>query len=236
MLFYESPLKIEFDDDGLLVDGQKKEYSVRMLSDLNEVLMEPVHFKENKPIYLMYREVYKKNNLRYDITVIASRILGKEYARTYGHHHPIAEKELTYPEIYQVLFGEARFVLQKRNNDESTDVLIVSAKKGDVVLIPPGYGHVTVNPSEENPLFLSNLVSSNFSSDYEIYKQKRGPAVYHTIYGPKQNTNYMIKKLENTTPDKLNKHYGFSCEDIFTEFYKDPNKFEFLNKPSLLFG
>ena len=88
MIFYNSPIKIEFNDDGLIVDGKKHPFSVRMLSELDEVLMEELHPKDDKPIYLMYRDVYKTDDMRYDITVIASRVLGKEYARTYGHYQP----------------------------------------------------------------------------------------------------------------------------------------------------
>src|SRR4030042_1228959 len=127
MIFYNTPLKIEFNDDGLIVDGKKHPFTTRMLSQLDEVLMEELHPEDDKPIYLMFRDVYRTDDLRYDITVVASRVLGKEYARTYGHYHPIAEDKMTYPEVYQVLFGEAKFVLQKQNRDLSTDVIVVDA-------------------------------------------------------------------------------------------------------------
>lgn len=235
MIFYESPLKIEFTHDGLVVDGKKKDYSARMLSELKEVLMEPVPFKEDKPIYLMYRDVYNSQDIRFDITVIASRILGKEYARTYGHHHPFAEKDLTYPEIYQVLFGNASFILQKESKDGSSEVIIISAAEKDILLIPPGYGHVTINPNMEEPLFLANLVSTKFQSSYEKYKENQGPAVYYTEDGLIQNTNYIIKNIERTKTKDLNQKYGFVCSDMLKEFTEGPDKFEFLNKPSLLF-
>ncbi|MBN2478486.1 glucose-6-phosphate isomerase [Candidatus Micrarchaeota archaeon] len=235
MMFYNTPIKLEFNDDGLLVDGKKHPFSVRMLSELNEVLLGDFSGAEDKPIYLMYRDIVKKDNLRYDMTVIASRILGEEYSRTYGHTHPVAEDELTYPEVYQVLFGEARFILQKTNKDLSTDVSIVSAKEGEVVLIPPNYGHVTVNFSEENPLFLANIISNRFKSDYSQYKKNKGPAVFYTTSEIKYNTNYLVREIYQKSAEEINKKYNFECRDLLTEFYSSPQKFEFLEKPSVLF-
>ena len=234
-MFYTAPIKIEFNDDGLFIDEIKHPYSVRMLSVLDEVLLGDFHDKDDKPIYLMYRDVFKKSTLRFDITVIASRILGKEYARTYGHHHPIAEANLSYPEVYQVLFGEAKFILQKTNPDKTTDVIITNAKEGDVLIIPSNYGHVTINTSDEKPLFLSNLVSTEFQSDYSQYKRNKGPAIFYTIDDIEQNTNYLIRNLERKEAKDINKKYGFVCKDLLNDFYHNPEKFEFLNKPSLLF-
>ncbi len=235
MIFYNSPLKIEFDDDGLKVEGKKHKFSTRMLSDINETLMDKLEIKEDKPIYIMYREVYKKSDLRFDITVIASRILGKEYARTYGHYHPIAEGKLSYPEIYQVLFGDARFILQRPNSDHTTDVIVVSAKDGDVVLIPPNYGHVTINVSKEKPLFLSNLVADVFESDYSEYKKNNGQVIYYTADDLVQHTNYVVKNSNRVTASELNKKYNFECKDLLNELYYNERKFDFLMKPSLLF-
>ncbi|MDD5023187.1 MAG: glucose-6-phosphate isomerase family protein [Candidatus ainarchaeum sp.] len=236
MIFYNSPMKIEFTDDGLVVNGEIQKYSARMLSELNEVLLSPVFSNEDKPIYLMYRNVLKKRDLRYDITVIASRIIGKEFARTYGHYHPNSEKEDAYPEVYQVLFGEAKFILQKENKDNSHNVIIISMNEGETLIIPPGYGHVSINTSREKPLFLANLVYDDFESSYEEFKTLKGPAIYYTLDGPKQNTNYIIKNLENMGAKKFNSRYGFVCSDILKEFYENPSKFEFLKKPSLFFS
>ncbi len=235
MLFYESPIKIEFTDDGLFANNTKLDYSVRMLSQLSEALMKPIHPKEDKAMYLMYRDVFGMNNLRFDITIIASRVLGTEFARTYGHYHSEAEDGQMYPEIYQVLYGAAKFILQKENKDGSVDVLLISAEKGDVILFPPGYGHVSVNSSTKEPLFLSNLVSNNFKSNYDSYKKNRGPAIYCTTEGIVRNTNYLIRSVKKLSAKELNKRYGFVCEDLLVEFNSTPEKFEFLNKPSLFF-
>jgi glucose-6-phosphate isomerase, archaeal len=43
-----------------------------------------------------------------------------------------------------VLEGKAHFLLQKKT---LADLVLVLATTGDIVLISPGYGHVTINPA-----------------------------------------------------------------------------------------
>ncbi|WP_301664617.1 glucose-6-phosphate isomerase family protein [Methanoculleus frigidifontis] len=88
-----------------------------------------------------------EQNVRFDITVIPPGAVGGEYVKTKGHYHPLTPAGIGYPELYQVLAGEAHYLLQRKN---LRDVVVVTAKAGEFVLIPPGYGHVTVNPGKEN--------------------------------------------------------------------------------------
>jgi glucose-6-phosphate isomerase len=62
-----------------------------------------------------------------------------------------------------------------------SDAVVVSAGKGDTVLIPPGYGHVTINPGKK-VLVMANIVSTAFSSIYEDYEDLRG-AVFYRVAG-----------------------------------------------------
>ena len=232
---YETPLKIELSDSKLFVDGKEHPSSVRMLSELKDVLMNDISIDENPEMYYMFRDICKKNGMRYDITFIPNRKMAGECAKTYGHCHPIAEDRLTYPEIYQVLAGRALFILQEELANAANIVTMVDAKKGDTVLIPPNHCHVSVNPGPEN-LLLANIVADNFKSIYEIFRENRGAAYYYTESGELiQNTNYVVEKNERASPAELNKRYNFECKDLLTEFYENHEKFEFLKKPSLIF-
>ncbi|WP_437344448.1 glucose-6-phosphate isomerase family protein [Methanoculleus frigidifontis] len=61
--------------------------------------------------------------------------------------HLLAPAGIGYPELYQVLAGEAHYLLQRK---DLSDGVVVTAKVGEFVLIPPGYGHVTINPGQED--------------------------------------------------------------------------------------
>ncbi|MEE8402589.1 MAG: glucose-6-phosphate isomerase family protein [Candidatus Hydrothermarchaeaceae archaeon] len=165
---------------------------IRMLSGITDVVYDRAWLSdaEDAELYYMYRDLYlsrrdreliTQHGLRYDITVIPPRMLGVEYVKTLGHHHPnIPDAGLSYTEIYEVLEGEAHYLIQK-GRDTVEDVAVFKAGKGDKVIIPPDYGHVTINPSNK-VLKMSNWVCGDFSSFYGPYEEKKG-AAYFEIEG-----------------------------------------------------
>ncbi len=234
---YEKPMKLELTENQLFVDGAPHKRSARKLSDLKDVLRGRVvpDFEGDVEVYYMFRDVYKKDGIRFDITVMPARAIQDECAKTYGHSHPVAENGLGYPEIYQVLSGTAVFLLQRSNRDQSVEVCLIRASAGQVVLIPPNYGHVTINPGSDT-LVLANLVADSFDSDYSEFRENRGAAFYYLSDGNiEQNAAYVVKKVERPKPDEFNRRFGFVCSDILGEFVKAPEKFVWLKKPSTLF-
>jgi len=171
--------------------GKRQDPDIRRLFDMKEVIFDRdwLANAENFDLYYMYRDLYLSRadkdkllsqGLRYDITIIPPGMLGSEYMKTAGHFHPLVpEGSVTYPELYEVLEGEALYLLQ---NQEESDVVAVHAFEGDKVLIPPGYGHVTINRSNKT-LKMSNFVCRNFSSLYEPYREKAGAAYFFTKDG-----------------------------------------------------
>ena len=152
----------------------------RTLEDARAYLMDGKANMRRKDLYLMYRDVhrvddetiFRKHGIRYDITVILPGTIGGkkgEFIRTIGHTHPA-------PEIYEVLAGEAMFTLQQFN-EKNNGTFYIAATKGEKVLIPSGYGHITVNTGEE-PLILADLFADHIKSDYSIFKKKHGAAYW----------------------------------------------------------
>ncbi|HIQ50032.1 MAG TPA: glucose-6-phosphate isomerase [Nanoarchaeota archaeon] len=178
----------------------------RMLFDLKDVIFDKEWFckqKENFVLYEMQREVYKKGNIRYDITKLHGKMLGKEYNKTLGHYHPN-----NFPEIYEVLKGKAIYLLQRPfriNSRKIIHAIAIYAKKGDQIIIPPKYGHVTINPSRKT-LEMANLVSTRFSSVYTPYKKFGGACYFYTKNGWVKNKNYEVAKLEEIKAKKVFKN------------------------------
>ncbi|NYT16929.1 MAG: glucose-6-phosphate isomerase, partial [Methanomicrobiales archaeon] len=92
---------------------------------------------------------------------------------------PASPTGVPYPEIYEVLEGRAHYLLQKK---DLSDIIMVHAEKSDIVVVPPGYGHVTINPGTSD-LVMANLVSSSFTSEYGDYERLRGGAYYELSGG-----------------------------------------------------
>ena len=179
---------------------------IRKLNDMKKVLYDKKWAKTapNFELYYMRRGVKKKNGLRYDITEIPARMLGEEFVKTKGHEH-IGN----YGEIYLVLKGEAIYLMQKREKNKIKDVFAIKAKEKEVAVIPPGYGHVTINPSKKN-LKMANWMASWVKSDYKPILEKRGACYFYTKKGWIKNKNYdkvpklRFEKPRKTIPKNLN--------------------------------
>ena len=169
-------------------EGPVEEPEVRMADDLKGVFARR-GCTASGPLYAMFRDLVKspadrwwmkENGLRYDITVIPPQVICGEFVKTKGHYHPKNAAGYGYPEIYEVLEGTAHYLLQR---EDRTDVVLVTAKAGDVVVVPPGYGHVTINPTTDQTLHMANIVSGKFASDYSGYVDAKGAAYYEMADG-----------------------------------------------------
>lgn len=167
---------------------EKRIPEIRYLHDMGSVLYDKKWARraKNIPLYFMYRGIRKRGKMRYDITVIPPRVLGKEFVKTKGHRHLKAEEK------YTVLKGKAIFLLQKYNEkkDKLEKVIAIKAKKGESITIPPLYDHVTINPCKRFNLVLSNWIPENAKSDYSILQKKKGASYFYTTEGWIKNKNY----------------------------------------------
>jgi len=238
------PIRIKADDLSLIFDDEslKVEPAVRTIDQMKEVLLDK-SIEKPLELYYMYRDValsgdrdnIQKNNLRFDITVIKPDHLGKEYMKTAGHYHPGI-----FPELYEVVYGRAWCVLQRRSKEDFKkiiDVIVVEAKQGDKIVCLPDYGHILINPSKDEPLITANWVSSRFSSEYTLYK-KAGGAAYFFL-----DDNGQTRILKNDTFVELSDIGRMRCSSKIDKFglesgapmynliKKDPKKIEFLNHP-----
>ena len=163
---------------------------IRHLKEMENVVYDKEWLKAtgNIELYYMWRGIEEKNGIRYDITVLPAKTLGSEFMKTKGHYHTGK-----YQEIYTVLDGQSIYLMQKKKDgteDEIEDVYAVKCKKGDVIIIPPDYGHVTINPSIEEDLKMGNWISSECRSDYSLFDKFKGACYYYTTQGWIKNKNY----------------------------------------------
>lgn len=246
------PIKLRKRDWRILFAGKEINPTVRLLKPDDrrgdsiglievlkdpEVFQKPYQFPPNPVIYYMYRGAFsssedrktaEEKELRYDITVIPPGVLGEEFVKTAGHFH-----RSFYPEVYAVLYGEAYYLLQKR---DGSDFIVVHAREGDKVVIPPEYGHITVNPNSEKPLVMANWVSTRVKSEYEQMQEKQGAMYYLTkdekggvrfVPNPHYSTHPPIRVF---TPEQTIA-FGLSKDKPIYGLIKTPEKLDFLNRP-----
>lgn len=233
---------------------QEKDPDIRYLKDMVKVLYSKNGEAVEDPwreLYYMFRDLclprdkdlFDERRFRYDITVLLPGSVGEEYIKTAGHYHP--EKEgtgVTYPEVYEVLNGRAHYIFQQpvelHDPQKGLDEIVaVEAGPGEKVVVPAGFGHVTVNPFPE-PLIMSNLVADDFASVYEpIYSM--GGAGYFELFSEEENTPVFVPNLNYSPLPRLKfcramDYTALSLSKempLYTAFIENPQGFSFLKEP-----
>jgi glucose-6-phosphate isomerase len=228
-----------------MIDLKNLKYDVRKLEDIEGVVYDREWLKTapNLELYYMYRDLAESeldkmriedNDLRYDITLFLPVILGKEFNKTLGHDHPIVPgTAITYPELYEVLEGEAIFLLQDSDDKEIKDIFAVHAKKGDKIIVLPKYEHLIINPTEKE-LKTCNWICRTFASNiYKPFRARHGFSYYalkdsSTELGTRWIKNENYESIPDLRFEEPNNFYGF---DLNKEepIYKSINNLEKLN-------
>jgi len=165
---------------------RKRKSYIRHLNGVQKVIydQEWARSAPNLELYYGYRGIEKRGDLRYDITVIPPRMLGREFNRTKGNRNSKG-----YQELYTVLKGEAIFLMQKTQGKIVEGVVAIKASLEDWVIVPPNYAIITINPSQEI-LRIGNWVSEKTENIYKELEKMKGPCYFYTKSGWIKNKNY----------------------------------------------
>jgi glucose-6-phosphate isomerase len=175
---------------------------------MENVVLDPQARRPEEVLYRMYRDFptsvdVRAAGLRYDTTVLLPQPLGRECAKTKGHVHSSPPGYTrSYPEVYQVLHGQALYELfgpWKGSPDEIDEVRLVEAHQGDIVVVPPDCAHITHVLSQE-PVVMANWVARACQNHFDPIEQRRGGPVYMLaaeIHRPTLQFNpcYRFKRL-----------------------------------------
>ena len=216
-----------------------------LLADERELPLE-----EN--IYDVYRkiafpedeELLKKNDFCYDITIIMPGQINEECKKTSGHYHGWnPEHTNTYGEVYEVIKGTALYILQRSDNFDAEnpedvkvdDLILATVHEGETIIVPPNYGHCSVNIGE-GPLVFSNLAYVPCTVNYGPVKHFHGMSCY--VF--KENGEIRIKLNDryHHIPEmkfatvKENPALGIKFGlPVYESYKKNPEAFRFLGYP-----
>lgn len=226
----------------------------RSAGDMIPLLRSPDGVDQRELCYHFYRDVcfpvdravFQKYDFRYDITVILPGTINGEFKKTSGHYHGyIGEGRAgTYPEIYEVLEGKALYILQKAVNFDQPEEPVFEDRKavfveaGQAIVIPPFYGHCSINVGE-GPLAFSNIAVVACPLFYDTVKARRGLSIYALGDGGgvslENNPRYPaasdseISRYRPVPAPALG--IDFSSE-VYSAFIRDPEKFAYLLRPA----
>ncbi|HEY3316104.1 MAG TPA: glucose-6-phosphate isomerase family protein [Bacillota bacterium] len=179
--------------------------AIRTLEAMRPFLAVPGGRGQNE-LYFMYRDLGRpadrpalnRAGLRFDLTVLVAGDVAGELVKTAGHYHPVpAGGDLAYPELYAVIHGRANYLLQDGRGGGPSRAFLVEAEAGDIVIVPPNFGHVTINAGSV-PLVMANWIEATFASVYEPFAEWHGGCYYEfaaTGPGPRIEVNPAYGRL-----------------------------------------
>lgn len=178
---------------------------IKKVIDLNSVLFDQSQ-PEGQVIYEVCRGENVEGSFRYDLTLFHPVLLGLELGKTFGHYH-----ENNNPEIYEVLSGRALFLIQKYEDNPSviSEAYLVEAREKDKVVIPFGFGMVTINAQIDKEALIGNWVDVGVKNTYEFFEKLRGGCYYiltaeNRSWKAEENKNYQqVPELINLEPKTL---------------------------------
>jgi glucose-6-phosphate isomerase len=245
---------MSLDDAGQLVFDPTivvEETRVRLLDELTPVALDQAACQGSQEIaYYMYNGVYHQNDvahltgalMRYELTLIPTRQIGREFIKTFGHlHNAHPQSGLTYAEVCEVLVGTAHFFLQTLdvNGPHASANFYVAVSAGEKVVIPPDYDHLTINPGP-GPLLFSDVIALEVRGIYDRYRTARGAAYLEVRdeTGEAQfipNPNYRtVAPLQKLTLQDYPELHLTQDESLYTAFVKGgglTDRWAFLTDP-----
>ena len=166
------------------------------------------------------------------------------FKKTAGHFHSyLPGIHCSYPEVYEVLAGTAMYILVKVNDhtlpDEDLiieDIRFATVHAGETIIIPPLYGHASVNIGD-GPMIFNNVCTLENKSDYSLVKRHKGMPYYimkenGSLKFVKNPTYHMDIPEPHLMRVRENADYGILFNNpVYHEFLKRPQVFSFLENP-----
>lgn len=182
------------------------------------------------------REEIVKRNLLFGVVTYAAGMIGQEPVRSQGHIHAVsASCGASTPEVYEIWEGEAVIYMQESGEDDPGKCYAVHAGPGDVVIVPPGYVHATINADVHRKMTFGAWCVRDFGFDYRDVRRHGGIAYFPYVdrgslkwrENPAYKGGEFIEKEARTWED-------FHLEagvPIYTQFQKDSDRFLFVADP-----
>ena len=252
-------------DDGWylkLGDGVKSEMPrSRPIDEMKPVLRNPA-VDTPHVLYWMFRDVRHVDDeatlqakvplLRYDVSVYNGGVMsvggqpvdGDEFVKSFGHYHPyLRGKHVSFPEVYEVVWGKMLFVLQEPEDvfNPSSGVRRVQIVEIDatqervLVVTPPNFGHVVIL-IDDGPVVTCNWIARVFDSQYAPFRILRGGAYYIVKRGDdwtyEPNPNYGQLPLPEVLPASALDTFDVpNDEPLYRTCLRNPDSFAFLLNP-----
>lgn len=179
----------------------------------------------------------EKRHLLYGVVTYAKGSLGKEPIRSQGHIHAVsASCGSSTCEVYEIWEGRACIYMQESGSDNAGCCYAVYGNAGDVIIVPPGWVHATINACPDRPMTFGAWCIRDYGFDYRDVRRHGGIAFFPLV-GENglvwtENGRYSSGRLiEKEARDYAD--FGLSKGvPIYTQYREDHDRFRFVTNPS----
>jgi glucose-6-phosphate isomerase len=153
---------------GLLLPSAPTKHTLRDLNSLfadAQAIEELLKSGQDLVVYEVYEclQPQKNGHLNFGTTILHAGKIGKEFYMTRGHFH----LKQASSEVYLGLAGEGLILLQSRSGNSQ----YLRMRKGDLIYVPPGWGHRTVNVGAEDLVFFFTY-QADAGHDYQSVEKQ----------------------------------------------------------------
>ncbi len=125
------------------------------------------------------RRELESRHLLYGVVTYAKGSLGKEPIRSQGHIHAVsASCGSSTCEVYEIWEGRACIYMQESGSDNAGNCYAVCGNAGDVIIVPPGWVHVTINACPDRPMTFGAWCIRDYGFDYRDVRGHGGIAFF----------------------------------------------------------
>ena len=184
-----------------------------------------------------HRALLKKTHLLYGVVMYAAGRLGDEPIRSQGHIHKVSPlSHWSTPEVYEIWEGEGIIYMQEQGDDNPGRCFAVSAKAGEVVIVPPGWTHATVSANPSVPLVFGAWCDREYGFVYDKVRAHKGIAWFPLFDSDgklqwEANPNYTKTELICKSPEPHPELGIVPREAIYSTFEKKPDTFQYVPYP-----
>jgi glucose-6-phosphate isomerase, archaeal len=116
--------------------------------------------------------------------------------------------------------------MQEKATDHPGRIFAWKADEGDVILVPPGWAHYTVNANPNEPMALGAWCVRDYGFDYKDVREHRGLAYYPIVNDSAidfiPNPHYQQVDIIRKKPRKYLEFNLDYSKSLYEQFQDDP--------------
>ena len=182
------------------------------------------------------KEDLMARNLLYGVVTYAKGQLGEEPIRSQGHRHAVsASCGMSTPEVYEIWDGEACIYMQASGEHDAGCCYAVYGRAGDVIVVPPGWIHATINACPDKPMTFGAWCVRDYGFDYTDVRRRGGIAFFPLVQEGRlvweKNNAYHSGQLIEKDAREYPELGIESGKPIYQQYRENPDRFRFVTRP-----